>query len=109
MMTLWSLLPDEMREKIESNLYHETVENMTKLALENGFTEVSTKKKQFKRQFESLDQFLIWVASSSHTFDYQHLLQTLKEICDTKDISFLYNEKGQAEYRAILCIYECKL
>ena len=106
--SLVALLPEHICKEFQENLFYETGDSLKKIALENGFDEVSVKEVAFIAPLPPLNDFLKWLASSAHICEYQTLFECFRDIFKNNDVSFMYNENGDLEYRALDYFVTCK-
>ena len=70
-------------------------EDAEKLLSEVGFRNIKVKKVDICIPFSNLDDYIRWVACSLHVGNYTEILNELRDGCKSKNLTSLYDDKGQ--------------
>lgn len=102
------LLPQEISSKLNQNFHVESKDSLESLLLSSNFHNISIDLWLTEIPFESLDEAINWFAASVHVLDFDKFVQCLKEISTKDDISFMYNDKGDAIYKNSIWFLKCQ-
>ena len=77
------------------NYFPLSKEDAEKLLSEVGFRNIKVKKVDICIPFSNLDDYIRWVACSLHVGNYTEILNELRDGCKSKNLTSLYDDKGQ--------------
>ena len=87
-------------------MYHVTINSLRMRSLfrkkmlkmflvEAEFQDISVTEVDICIPFPNLDVYLRWLACSIHVGGYTQILDDLRDICQSKDLTSLYDDNGQ--------------
>ena len=98
----------DIAEYSRRNIYFETRKYFEEIVLQNGFGEVYVEECSITTIVKSLDDMFASVAASLHIYDFNTMMEKLKDVAQKNDLSLLYNAKGIIDINIPIFKVRCK-
>lgn len=108
LIKLDSLMPKCIQDNF-TVFYFESKETLEKMALENGFSHVTVEEAFLHTTFNTVLEYLTWVAATLQTYDFEMMMKSFKQILNDNDVTFMYNSEGKVDMKCAVHLAKCRL